>query len=138
MIGTFIVFYFYSFAFWRSTIMTTNFVAKGTDIIKQAVQKDNAEEYEAALSLYTQGIQYLMTGLKYEKNQKVVGAIKEKVQKYMQRAEDIKTSLSAPPKKKKKVTVHHHHLYPLSHSPFTVQGYLFCPALSIVIPRIMH
>ena len=60
--------------------MTTNFVAKGTEIIKQAVQKDNAEEYEAALSLYSQGIQYLMTGLKYEKNQKVVGAIKEKVQ----------------------------------------------------------
>jgi len=83
--------------------MTTNFVAKGTDIIKQAVQKDNAEEYEAALSLYTQGIQYLMTGLKYEKNQKVVAAIKDKVQKYMQRAEDIKVSLTEPaPKKKKK------------------------------------
>eukprot|EP00485_Elphidium_margaritaceum_P003959 CAMPEP_0202686566 /NCGR_PEP_ID=MMETSP1385-20130828/2315_1 /ASSEMBLY_ACC=CAM_ASM_000861 /TAXON_ID=933848 /ORGANISM="Elphidium margaritaceum" /LENGTH=426 /DNA_ID=CAMNT_0049341167 /DNA_START=42 /DNA_END=1318 /DNA_ORIENTATION=- len=82
--------------------MTTNFVAKGTEIIKQAVQKDNAEEYEAALSLYSQGIQYLMTGLKYEKNQKVVGAIKEKVQKYLKRAEDIKTSLAEPPKTKKK------------------------------------
>eukprot|EP01084_Bolivina_argentea_P290674 499352_1 len=82
--------------------MTTNFVAKGTEIIKQAVQKDNAEEYEAALSLYSQGIQYLMTGLKYEKNQKVVSAIKEKVQKYLKRAEDIKTSLADPPKKKKK------------------------------------
>ena len=82
--------------------MTTNFVAKGTEIIKQAVQKDNAEEYEAALSLYSQGIQYLMTGLKYEKNQKVVGAIKEKVQKYLKRAEDIKTSIEEPPKKTKK------------------------------------
>merc|ERR1712087_501594 len=58
----------------------------------------------AALSLYSQGIQYLMTGLKYEKNQKVVSAIKEKVQKYLKRAEDIKTSLEEPkPKKKKKV-----------------------------------
>mmetsp|Transcript_37900 Transcript_37900/g.60744 ORF Transcript_37900/g.60744 Transcript_37900/m.60744 type:complete len:439 (-) Transcript_37900:288-1604(-) len=84
--------------------MTTNFVQKGTDIIKQAVQKDNAEEYEAALNLYTQGVQYLMTGLKYEKNDKVKGAIKEKVTKYLQRAEDIKSSLSEPkPKKKKKV-----------------------------------
>jgi len=85
--------------------MTTNFVAKGTQIIKDAVQKDNAEEYEAALSLYSQGIQYLMTGLKYEKNQKVVGAIKEKVQKYLKRAEDIKTSLEEPPKKTKKKKV---------------------------------
>ncbi len=82
--------------------MTTNFVAKGTEIIKKAVQKDNAEEYEAALSLYSQGIQYLMTGLKYEKNQKVVSAIKEKVQKYLKRAEDIKTSIDAPVKKTKK------------------------------------
>ena len=86
--------------------MTTNFVAKGTEIIKQAVQKDNNEEYEAALSLYSQGIQYLMTGLKYEKNQKVVSAIKEKVQKYLKRAEDIKTSLEEPPKKTKKKVSH--------------------------------
>ena len=86
--------------------MTTNFVAKGTEIIKSAVQKDNAEEYEAPLNLYTQGIQYLMTGLKYEKNQKVVGAIKEKVQKYLKRAEDIQTSLQAPPPKKKKVFIY--------------------------------
>ena len=92
--------------------MTTNFVAKGTEIIKQAVQKDNAEEYESALSLYSQGIQYLMTGLKYEKNQKVVSAIKEKVQKYLMRAEDIKTSLEEPPKKtKKKVPTHHQSLH---------------------------
>ena len=87
--------------------MTTNFVAKGTEIIKQAVHKDNAEEYEAALSLYSQGIQYLMTGLKYEKNRDVVAAIKEKVTKFLRRAEDIKTSLEEPlrsvKRKKKKV-----------------------------------
>ena len=86
--------------------MTTNFVQKGTEIIKEAVQKDNAEDYQAAQEKYIQGIQYLMTGLKYEKNQKVVAAIKEKVQKYLKRAEDIKTSLEDPPKKtKKKVCV---------------------------------
>ena len=96
--------------------MTTNFVAKGTAIIKEAVQKDNAEQYEAALSLYSQGIQYLMTGLKYEKNQKVVSAIKEKVQKYLKRAEDIKTSIEDPPKKtKKKVCI----MYTLLASPCT-------------------
>ena len=82
--------------------MTTNFVQKGTEIIKEAVIKDNNEEYDAALSLYGQGIQYLMTGMKYEKNQRVKAAIKEKVTKYLQRAEDIKQSLAEPPKKTKK------------------------------------
>ena len=82
--------------------MTTNFVQRGTEIIKAAVEKDNAEEYDAALNLYSRGIEFLMTGMKYEKNQRVVAAIKEKVNKYLQRAEDIKQSLNNQNKKKKK------------------------------------
>eukprot|EP01084_Bolivina_argentea_P178642 308753_1 len=81
--------------------MTTNYVAKGADIIKQAVQKDNAQDYDAALSLYSEGIEYLMTGLKYEKNEKVSITIKEKIQKYLNRAEDIKLSLENKQKEKK-------------------------------------
>lgn len=73
--------------------MNSGFIAKGTEILRQAIQKDNQEQYESALSLYSQGIQYLMTGLKYEKNQKVIEAIKKQAQKYLQRAEDIKASL---------------------------------------------
>jgi len=46
---------------------TSQMIDKGTDIIKEAVIKDNNEEYEAALNLYTQGINYLMTAVKYTK-----------------------------------------------------------------------
>lgn len=78
--------------------MTTKFVNQGIDIIKEAVQKDNAEEYEEALKLYQQGIQYLITGLKYEKNNRAKEAIKAKCAKYLARAEEIKTSLAEPKK----------------------------------------
>eukprot|EP00486_Rosalina_sp_Unknown_P002009 CAMPEP_0201566048 /NCGR_PEP_ID=MMETSP0190_2-20130828/5561_1 /ASSEMBLY_ACC=CAM_ASM_000263 /TAXON_ID=37353 /ORGANISM="Rosalina sp." /LENGTH=477 /DNA_ID=CAMNT_0047984249 /DNA_START=69 /DNA_END=1502 /DNA_ORIENTATION=+ len=76
--------------------MTTNFLAKGTELIQQAVQKDTAQEYEMALDLYGNGVQYLLTGLKYEKNAKISEVIKEKAVKYLKRAEDIKDALANP------------------------------------------
>ncbi|ETO32732.1 vacuolar protein sorting-associated protein VPS4 [Reticulomyxa filosa] len=92
--------------------MSTNFVAKGTEIIKEAVIKDNNvrlliiffNEYEEALKLYSSGVEYLMTGLKYEKNQRINSAIKEKIGKYLERAEEIQKMLKEPakPKKEKK------------------------------------
>eukprot|EP01084_Bolivina_argentea_P135456 238671_1 len=91
--------------------MTTNFVQTGIKTLKEAIQKDNEQDCENALSLYSQGIQYLMTGLKYEKNQKVQAAIKEKIHKYLNRAEELKSNLSPKttknkPKKKKKKKLH--------------------------------
>lgn len=71
--------------------MSTSFIQKGTSIIKQAIIKDNERDYEKALELYSMGVQYLMTGLKYEKNQKVVDAIKSKVTKFVNRANKIKS-----------------------------------------------
>jgi len=81
--------------------MTTSFVNQGIDIIKEAVSSDNAGEHEKALKLYQQGIQYLITGLKYEKNARAKEAIKEKCAKYLKRAEEIKEGLSNPAPKKK-------------------------------------
>eukprot|EP01083_Nonionella_stella_P024895 68587_1 len=83
--------------------MTTNFLAKGTEFIQQAVIKDNAEEYNIALDLYSTGIQYLLTALKYEKNQKIIEVIKFKAIKYLKRAEEIKQMLSKPIKDDRKV-----------------------------------
>eukprot|EP00484_Ammonia_sp_Unknown_P006896 CAMPEP_0197074146 /NCGR_PEP_ID=MMETSP1384-20130603/210962_1 /TAXON_ID=29189 /ORGANISM="Ammonia sp." /LENGTH=485 /DNA_ID=CAMNT_0042512987 /DNA_START=36 /DNA_END=1493 /DNA_ORIENTATION=- len=86
--------------------MTTNFLSKGTEFIQQAVEKDNREDYQGALELYSNGIQYLLTALKYEKNQKIVEVIKSKAIKYLKRAEEIKDALEqqshASTKKKKK------------------------------------
>lgn len=100
--------------------MTTNFLERGTDIIREAVAKDNDEKYKEALSLYIQGIRFLMTGAKYEKNARILAVIREKVLEsfcfritraaisiamqiitYMTRAEDIKQYIAHPPKKKK-------------------------------------
>ncbi|ETO11262.1 vacuolar protein sorting-associated protein VPS4 [Reticulomyxa filosa] len=91
--------------------MSTNFVAKGTEIIKEAVIKDNnvccGEEYPEALKLYSSGVEYLMTGLKYEKNPRIHATIKEKVGKYLERAEEIQKMLNDEKKpKKKKVKAH--------------------------------
>eukprot|EP01084_Bolivina_argentea_P074516 135170_1 len=74
-----------------------NFIQKGTEIIKLAVQKDSAEEYESAIHLYNQGIQYWMTGLQYEKNKRIESAIKEKVQTFLIRVEEIKKCIQEPP-----------------------------------------
>jgi len=82
--------------------MTTNFVGQGIDKIKEAVALDNEEKYEEALKLYQSGIQYLLTGRKYEKNARAKKAISEKCGKYLQRAEEIKGFIKGDTKKDKK------------------------------------
>jgi len=88
--------------------MSTNFVTKGVQIIQQAVAKDNAEEHAEALNLYKHGIQLLMTGRKYEKNDAAKRTITEKIVHYLNRAEQLKEIIAAPaaplPKKKKAAT----------------------------------
>lgn len=76
------------------------------EIIKQAVICDNNDDLDQALSLYKQGLGYFMTGLKYVKNDRAKVAIREKMNTYMTRAEQIKEALdkraaaaSAPKKK---------------------------------------
>jgi len=81
----------------------SKWIDKGTECIKQAVEKDNNEEYEAALSLYVQGINYLMAVSKYNKNPTINTAVKEKIAKYLKRAEEMQVLLrDAKPKKKYK------------------------------------
>jgi len=82
--------------------MTTNFVSQGIDKIKEAVALDNEEKYDEALKLYQSGIQYLLTGRKYEKNARAKKAISEKCGKYLQRAEEIKGFINKDTKKDKK------------------------------------
>jgi len=86
--------------------MDNTFIPKGMEIIKQAVVADNDDQLEQALSLYRQGLGYFMTGLKYVKNDKAKAAIREKMDTYMSRAEQIKEAMdkraaaAAAPKKK--------------------------------------
>jgi vacuolar protein-sorting-associated protein 4 len=64
------------------------------EIITQAVAADNADELDQALSLYKQGLNYLVTGLKYVKSDKNKAIIREKVGQYMNRAEQLQEMIS--------------------------------------------
>jgi vacuolar protein-sorting-associated protein 4 len=81
--------------------MNSNFIPQAVEIVKQAIEADNAGELEKALPLYQRALDYFVTGLKYEQNPAAKKMVQEKVFGYMQRAEEIKKALAeqnAPPK----------------------------------------
>ena len=51
-----------------SYAMFSNFKEKAIEFVKEAVAEDNAGNYEKALKLYMNALEYLKTHLKYEKN----------------------------------------------------------------------
>eukprot|EP00823_Brevimastigomonas_motovehiculus_P008523 TRINITY_DN782_c0_g1_i1.p1 TRINITY_DN782_c0_g1~~TRINITY_DN782_c0_g1_i1.p1 ORF type:complete len:456 (+),score=108.86 TRINITY_DN782_c0_g1_i1:191-1558(+) len=83
--------------------MDNTFIPKAMDLVKEAVEADNKDDLEKALSLYKQGLQYFMTGLKYTKNERSKTAIREKMVQYMGRAEIIKEQLDKKTAPKKQV-----------------------------------
>lgn len=48
--------------------MQNQFIPQAVEIVKQAIDADNAGDYEKALPLYKRALEYFMTGLKYEQN----------------------------------------------------------------------
>lgn len=80
--------------------MATSMTQKGIEIMKQAVAADEGKNYEQAIKLYLTGIDYFMTGLKYEKNERSKEMIRSKIGEYMDRVEHLKKALSDPPEKK--------------------------------------
>mmetsp|Transcript_8876 Transcript_8876/g.20711 ORF Transcript_8876/g.20711 Transcript_8876/m.20711 type:complete len:467 (-) Transcript_8876:422-1822(-) len=69
------------------------FISQGIDIVKLAIEADNAHDYETALTHYKKCLEYFMTGLKHEKNPAVRDTILKRVEGYMKRAEDLKNVL---------------------------------------------
>lgn len=55
------------------------FKDKAIEYATQAVNEDKANNHETALMLYLRALEYFRTYLKYEKNEKLAIAIKEKV-----------------------------------------------------------
>lgn len=70
--------------------MYVNFKDKGIDLAKQAVQEDEAGNYEKAMQSYLGCLEYFKTYLKYEKNPKARDAITGKFKEYLTRAEYLK------------------------------------------------
>lgn len=77
--------------------MSSNFTQQGVEIVSQAIDADNKQDYETALQLYKRALDNFLTALKYETNPSVKKSIEEKVKGYMARAEAIKNALQDAP-----------------------------------------
>eukprot|EP00767_Chilomastix_cuspidata_P005619 gnl/Chilomastix_cuspidata/586.p2 GENE.gnl/Chilomastix_cuspidata/586~~gnl/Chilomastix_cuspidata/586.p2 ORF type:complete len:425 (-),score=195.40 gnl/Chilomastix_cuspidata/586:1366-2640(-) len=66
---------------------------KGISVLKDATDADREEKFEEAKSLYVQGIRYLMHFIKYNTNERLNESLREKVNGYLKRAEEIKKLL---------------------------------------------
>ncbi|KAL7269234.1 Vacuolar protein sorting-associated protein 4 [Rhizina undulata] len=74
---------------------------RAINIVKQAIEEDNAGNYESAYSLYYQALECFMLALKWEKNARSKDMIRTKAAEYMERAEKLKSHLSEEKDKKK-------------------------------------
>jgi len=70
-----------------------NFLQKAIEYVKQAAQEDQNQNYPESLRLYSLSLEYFITALKYEKNEKRKETIRAKTMEYMERAEQIKNIL---------------------------------------------
>jgi vacuolar protein-sorting-associated protein 4 len=69
--------------------MENGLIPQAIDIVSKAIKADNDNEYEKALSLYRDALARFTMGLKYEKNETRKKLILERVEGYMQRAEEL-------------------------------------------------
>ena len=58
-----------------------DFKAKAIELVKQAVEQDNAQNYEEALRLYKASLEHFSLHLKYEKNPSAKKTITAKVRR---------------------------------------------------------
>lgn len=77
--------------------MENNFIPQAVEIVKQAIDADNASDYEKAFNLYKKSLDYFMLGIKYEQNPNSRKKILERVDGYMKRAEELKDVIKNPP-----------------------------------------
>ncbi|CAB9521240.1 Protein SUPPRESSOR OF K(+) TRANSPORT GROWTH DEFECT 1 [Seminavis robusta] len=69
--------------------MDNQLIPQAIEIVTKAIQADNDKEYEKALSLYRDALARFTLGLKYEKNEAKKKLVLERVEGYMQRAEEL-------------------------------------------------
>jgi len=72
-----------------------NFLNKAIEHVKKAAEEDKNQNYREAFRLYNLSLEYFLTALKYEKNEKRKQTIRMKTAEYMERAEEIKKLLDS-------------------------------------------
>ena len=70
--------------------MDNKFANQAIEIVQKAIEADNKEDYESALSLYKDSLDRFTLAVKYEKNPTRKKLILERVDGYMKRAEELK------------------------------------------------
>lgn len=77
-----------------------NFLQKAITIVTQATEADAKKDYPEAFRLYQHALEYFMTALKYERNERTKAIIRAKVVEYITRAEKLKNFLAKQDGKK--------------------------------------
>ncbi|XP_009076465.1 PREDICTED: LOW QUALITY PROTEIN: serine/threonine-protein kinase ULK3 [Acanthisitta chloris] len=70
-------------------------LGKATDLVVEAVRKDQEGDANAALSLYCKALDYFVPALHYESDARRKEAIRAKVGQYISRAEELKVLVSS-------------------------------------------
>lgn len=79
----------------------SDFLGKAINIVKKAIDEDNAGNYEQAYQYYYQALECFMLAVKWEKNEQSKATIRAKINDYMARAEKLKQYLNDDNGKKK-------------------------------------
>ncbi|TPX47654.1 hypothetical protein SeLEV6574_g02532 [Synchytrium endobioticum] len=82
-----------------------DFLQKAIDIVRKAIDEDGKGNLEEAYKLYQNSLEYFMTAMKYEKNERTKESIRKKCTEYIERAENLKQVLNKQQKKKKAVPI---------------------------------
>lgn len=84
--------------------MSNSALQKAIELVTKATEEDTAGKYDAALRFYDQAIEYFLHAIKYEsQGDKQKNAIRDKVNQYLDRAEQIKKFLREGKQQKKPV-----------------------------------
>ena len=70
-----------------------DFLGKAIEIVKKATEQDTLKNYAEAYKLYQNSLEYFLTAIKYEKNEKLKDSIRTKFTEYLERAEKLKEYL---------------------------------------------
>jgi vacuolar protein-sorting-associated protein 4 len=73
--------------------MQSTLIPQAAEIVRQAIEADQAQDYEKALPLYRRALEYFLTGIKYETNKAAKDQIMDRINGYMKRAEELKNAL---------------------------------------------
>eukprot|EP00051_Salpingoeca_urceolata_P032320 m.15256 g.15256 ORF g.15256 m.15256 type:complete len:423 (-) comp4984_c0_seq2:103-1371(-) len=74
--------------------MSTNFVDKAIQIVRQATEEDSKGNYEVAVRLYSNAIDHFVMAIKYEKSETIRQTLRMKTGEYLARAEKLKEFLA--------------------------------------------